>query len=983
MDIKFYCPHCDQKLVCEDSAAGQNIECPQCASSIAVPNAAAAEEVTPQEPLVSEPQVVDSSNQPQKRPKTNPSRKKTMRGSNPTKARSSTRRKTRVQQKSGNGLLVTAFLFIVFTGAAIFFFKDKFQSAMVDDQKIAKNNAPKVGEPLEASEEASASENNELDKSSFEEDDYSEPAVIESTAPYVKPEPVGPPEIKGVDEKVQPFLTQYCLDCHNNSKDKGELNLEELNGFHTNADTLEMWHDIYDQIKEGEMPPEEENQPSEQERKSMMAWIQKQMVAGKEDMKKATYTHLRRLNNNEYNRTVGDLLKIDTSLLDLSRNFPTDELKENFKNNGEALQVSSFHLEAYIEAAEEAINKAVYFGDKPEIQTNTFRPPYSKSNNVLKAARVLGKDKFMDLVEQRSYAFHPEQLSGVPESGYYKVTAKVQARNRKHDLNPKSFKVPQDQLLRASIVLTDPRTGDSNYFTASDRTAQEFELKDEKVMEVSGKYWIDKGYTAKIGFPNSIPFFKPAKGKFDRKKFKKFYKGRTGPFGGFLAAQDVMRDHGPVVRVFEYKIEGPFYDEWPIASHKNLFAKKTLNEININTAIDSFASRAFRRSIKSEDTAAIKAMMKRLLSSGFTKEESIKAGLVAVLSSPQFFYLQENEGTLNDYALANRLSYFLWSSMPDKELMAYAKAGRLRHPSILEKQVIRMMKSPKIEGFINNFSDGWLQLNKLGTMPPDRKQNVDYYVNDLEHAGRQETLHFVKDLLYSNGKIRNFLNSDYTFMNRGLATFYGRKDVSSFKYNAYKKVKLSDPRRGGLLGQMSLLTATADGIDTTPVVRGAWVVENIFGEHLKEPPGVPAIEPDIRGAKTIRQLLVQHTTDKNCASCHDKIDPPGFALENFDHVGRWRDNYNENRKKMQVMPVDASGRMARGQRFDDIVDFKKILISKQDVFTQALTTKLLTYALGREVRSFEKAKVASIGRRKENFRDLVMAVVKSDLFRRK
>ncbi|MDD7986184.1 DUF1592 domain-containing protein [Lentisphaera marina] len=978
MEVKFFCPHCEQKLACDSNVAGKEIQCPQCTNAITVPM-----------PSVQEPEVQEATEFTplEESPQRKPSRKKTMRGTN-SKQRSSTKRRMRPKQKSGNGIFVVLGVFAILIVSAVFIFKDDLEAAINGGQRIAEKASSQTEVGLEGEKsypELDVDKPEEVkqdDQEIIEEGPYVE-QVIESTVPFLKPEPVGPPVITGVDEKVKPFLTQYCLDCHNNSKDKGEINLELLNGFHTNADTLEMWHDIYDQIKEGEMPPEEENQPSDQERKNIMAWIQAQMIAGKEDMKKATYTHLRRLNNDEYNRTIGDLLKIDTSLLNLSRNFPTDERKENFKNNGEALQVSAFHLEAYIEAAEEAINKAVYFGDKPEVVTNTFRPPYSKSNNVLKAARVLGKDKFIDLVEQRSYAFHPDQLSGVPESGYYKVTAKVQARNRKHDLNPKAFSVPKDQLLRASIVLTDPRTGDSNYFTASDRTAQEFELKDEKVMEVSGKYWIDKGYTAKIGFPNSIPFFKPAKGKIDRKKFKKFFKGRKGAFGGFLGGQDVMRDHGPVVRVFEYKIEGPFYDEWPIASHKNLFAKKTLNEININTAIDSFANMAFRRSIKSEDTLAIKAMMKRLLSSGFTKEESLKAGLVAVLSSPQFFYLQENEGRLNDYSLANRLSYFLWSSMPDKELMAYAKAGKLRHPSVLEKQVIRMMKSPKIEGFINNFSDGWLQLNKLGTMPPDRKLNVDYYVNDLEHAGRQETLHFVKDLLYSNGKINNFLNSDYTFMNRGLATFYGRKDASSFKYNSYKKVKLSDPRRGGLLGQMSLLTATADGIDTMPVIRGAWVVENIFGEHLKEPPGVPAIEPDIRGAKTVRQLLIQHTTDKNCASCHDKIDPPGFALENYDHVGRWRDNYNENRKKMQLMPVDASGRMSSGKRFDDIVDFKKILMSKQDVFANALTTKLLTYGLGREVRSFEQHKVTGIARSKKNFRDLIVAVVKSEMFQRK
>ena len=807
---------------------------------------------------------------------------------------------------------------------------------------------------------------------------------LSNSGPVIKSDPFFASNIK-------PFMNQYCSDCHNNKKQKGKLNLEPVHRFEANLESIDLWQEMYNQLEEGEMPPEDETQPSKQEKDKIMLWISTQIDSKREEMKNEAFTHLRRLNKFEYNRTVSDLLKIDTSLKSLSRNFPEDDLKENLKNNGEALQVSDFHMAAYIEAAEEAVDLAIHFGDKPNKRLSTYLPPYKKSNNVLKAARAIGKNKFMDLVEQRSFVFHPEQEIGVPESGYYKVTAKVQSRNRRHELSPKGFPVDQNQPLRASIVLTDPSSGDANYFTASDRTAEEFELDDEKTVEISGKYWIKKGYTAKVGFPTSVPAFKPAKRQgIDQKKFKKFFKTK-GAYAGFLNSQRVMQDHGPVIRVFDVKIEGPFYDEWPIASHQNLFGNKTLEQINLNETIDSFAAKAFRRPIQSDDTVLIKKMMKNLATNGYTKEEALKAGLVAVLCSPQFFYLRENKGNLDNYALASRLSYFLWSTMPDEELMASAKTGKLSNPDELKRQTLRMIKNPKIDGFVNNFADGWLELNKLGSMPPDRKTNADYYLNDLETAGRQETIYFIKDLLVNNGKTSNMLNSNYTFMNRGLAIFYGHKNAQSFAYDDYIKTKITDPRRGGLLGQMSLLTATANGVDTTPIVRGVWVIENLLGEHLEAPTDVPAVEPDVRGAKTLRQLLEKHRTDKNCYACHKKIDPPGFALESFDHIGRWRKIYNEHLSAKESkqsgievrLPVDSKGEMSDGQKFNGIVEFKKILMSKKDQFNNTLAKKLLAYSTGREIRTFEQSAVEELVKNQDNFRDLMLSIVKSEMFRRK
>ena len=267
--------------------------------------------------------------------------------------------------------------------------------------------------------------------------------------------------------------------------------------------------------------------------------------------------------------------------------------------------------------------------------------------------------------------------------------------------------------------------------------------------------------------------------------------------------------------------------------------------------------------------------------------------------------------------------------MPDEELMAAAKAGKLSNSEELERQALRMIKSPKIYGFVvtsRMAGYSWMSLELC-------LQTVNQYgcVNDLENAGRQETVHFVKYLLATNGKLSDFLNSDYTFMNKGLAKFYGYKNLDSFGYDTYTKTKINDPRRGGLLGHMSLLTATANEVDTTPIIRGVWVIENLFGEHLEAPPGIAAVEPDVRGAKTIRDLLEKHRTDKNCYACHKKIDPPGFALENFDHIGRWRNVYNEHldsraSKKVgieQKLSVDSKGEMSNGQNSMVLLSLKR------------------------------------------------------------
>ncbi len=291
--------------------------------------------------------------------------------------------------------------------------------------------------------------------------------------------------------------------------------------------------------------------------------------------------------------------------------------------------------------------------------------------------------------------------------------------------------------------------------------------------------------------------------------------------------------------------------------------------------------------------------------------EAYADGLKAVLCSPNFLYLDEPaSGRLSSYALASRLSYFLWSSMPDAELLKLADADKLQNPNVLEAQVERMLNDPKSAAFVDGFLESWLTLRDLGSMPPDRGQFTAFYHYDLKSAMREETRLFTRHLLTENLSVDHFLDADFTFINRPLAKLYGLKTPEG---SGFERVELPDGRRGGLLGQAAILTVSANGIETSPVVRGVWLLDNILGTPPSPPPpDVEPLDPDVRGTTTIRERLNKHRSSASCADCHRKIDPLGFALENFDPIGRWRDTYGKNTK------IDASGELPNGKSFQDV-----------------------------------------------------------------
>jgi hypothetical protein len=419
--------------------------------------------------------------------------------------------------------------------------------------------------------------------------------------------------------------------------------------------------------------------------------------------------------------------------------------------------------------------------------------------------------------------------------------------------------------------------------------------------------------------------------------------------------------------------------------------------------IRSFVERAYRRPVGDAQVKPIINLFNQQFAMGRGFARAMLSAYTAVLTSPGWLYVQELPGKLDDYALATRLSLFLWNSEPDRELRSLASAGRLHESAVLKAQTDRLLSDSRSRRFIEAFTDYWLDLRKIDDSSPSTTLYSDYELDDpLKLAAVEETRLFVQELFNQDLPARTIVNSDFTFLNERLAKHYGIPGVAGAEM---RKVALpKDSVRGGLMTQASVLKVTANGTTTSPVVRGVWIMERILGFHTEPPPGVPAIEPDIRGAVTIRQQLDKHRADTMCASCHRKIDPPGFALESFDVMGGWRDHYRAFADGVKPepgiglsgqpfafhygLPVDSAGTLPNGRSFKDIREFKQILLDHEErTVARTLVGQLAVYATGAPISFSDRKQVEQILDKTRDsgygVRDIVHGIVESDLFQYK
>jgi hypothetical protein len=466
------------------------------------------------------------------------------------------------------------------------------------------------------------------------------------------------------------------------------------------------------------------------------------------------------------------------------------------------------------------------------------------------------------------------------------------------------------------------------------------------------------------------------------------------------------------------EVQGPIYDQWPPAGHKLLFGDLPIKDparsgdvvqidaknphADAERLLRSFMNQSYRRPVQDAELRRFLAVIDAAVKSGDGFADAMSAGYGAVLCSPDFVCLEEKPGRLDDFAIASRLSFFLWNSAPDAELRKLATDGQLHQPQVLRAQVERLLNDSRSRRFVDAFLDYWLDLRKIVATAPDGTLYPDYYLDDLlTESSEQETQLFFDDLVRHDLPVRNIVASDFSYLNERLATHYGIPGVDGV---ALRRTKLpQDSIRGGLLTQASVLKVTANGTTTSPVVRGAWVMERMLGKPPPPPPpNVPAIEPDIRGATTIRAQLEKHRSLATCAACHAKIDPAGFALESFDVMGGWRDHYRvmgegqpvagigHNGQKFafhQGPAVDSSSVLPDGRKFQDIRELKKLLLADQRQIARNLVGQLIVYSTGSPVRFGDRPQVEAIldrtAKTEYGIRSLIAELVQSELFQMK
>jgi hypothetical protein len=801
---------------------------------------------------------------------------------------------------------------------------------------------------------------------------------------------------------VKNFLSTYCIECHGPEKQKGDRRFDELLLPAADEDTLIDLKDMMDQLHLGDMPPEKAKQPSLAEQKAFLDQVILELARGRENLAGTGGSAvLRRLNRREYLNTVGDLFGLNMAAFDPTTNFPRDQSEEHMDNLGDVLQTSGYLLDQYLEAADLVVEKAFAAQKQPAEQSwhfrGNFKPqqemgrPHSRLNNAF-----IGLYECMDTPHHEGgFGFISDFQQGVPVDGIYEIRVLAQAMNRVHQYDPKIFGTDSREPLRLGLVPGDAKAGPLYHPQPLQPMLAEVALADGDPAWHTMRVWLDAGHTPRFVFPNGsrsarnswvkIVEYHKDKWPADAKR-----EGKNGL--GIVENRiiSVVEGKVPHIRIHEVKIRGPLAVATPPSSVRAFDGETALAPEAMRQVLYSFADRAYRRPATKDEVDRLMRVAEQRIAAGRSPQEGLKDALKAALSSPSFLYLSQDTAAvadrdqkarprLNGYALASRLSYFLWSAPPDAELLQLAASGELTKPDILTAQTRRLLASPRSDAFVSGFLDSWLHLRSLGSTPPDRRNFEHYYSKGLEPAFKTETRLFFRDLIERDAPIRNFLDCDYGFINQPLASHYGLGDLGDpARAHEFRKVSFPDSRRGGLLGMGAVLTVTANGIETSPVVRGVFVLENILGTPPPPPPDdVPAIDPDVRGAKSIRELVSKHRESPNCYSCHQKIDPLGFALENFDPIGGWRTSYGKT-------PIDSAGELPSGEKFSDVAGLKKILVKRQDLFAHMLTDRLLTYACGRRIGALDQPIVekivADLPGRQHGLRSLIEAVVTSEPF---
>ncbi len=811
--------------------------------------------------------------------------------------------------------------------------------------------------------------------------------------------------VASVPAPLARLFRQHCAQCHDKAARSGGLDLAALSFDLSNRAIREQWIRIHDRVEKGEMPPKP-GAFSPARRAELLKLLGAQLhAADQAEINAAGRGPLRRLNRDEYEQNLRDLLQLPH--LDIRDQLPADREAYHFNKVSETLDMSRVQLMAYLDAAEVALQQAMVKTAQPPApmkyravgkQLSFVRSIVGEKQSMFFARNSVGidsnekgeeADPTVEMAMFRSpgwpYAIYPKKLV-TPAAGAYRVrfSARAVLQQPGFALKPATQPVPMTFRSRRP----------TNHDIAEDvksvggildiqPNAQPGAGVYETVVQLGAGQTIEYGL---LGLPVPQP---------DAGGITAAYRFPPFPEGG-----------QPGIAFQWMEVEGPLAPEtWPPVSHRVLFDDLGVEVKSANPTQD--AKRLLRRFIKlaarepapEEAVAKFEALTLSRLNGGASLADALLSGYKAFLCSDLFLYLREPALANDQFAVANRLSHFLTDTRPDATLLELARQGKLRNAAVLRRETDRLIAGEGFQRFVTHFTDYWLSLRELRRDDPDIRLYPEYRLDDyLVESMGLETRAFFAAMVRENLPATTLIEADFTFANDRLARHYGLPAMAG---SHVRKVALpKGSPYGGLLTQAAILKVTTNGVATSPVLRGAWVMDRLIGQPPSPPPpGVPAVEPDIRGAKSMRDLLALHTKSASCASCHAKFDPVGLALENFDVMGRWRVNYRGLEAGERISgidrsghdfsytiagAVDSSGRLADGREFKDVHALKAIFKANPRQLARNLLHQFTVYATGAPVRFADRREIESIldACAKDGYRvrDLLHALAQSKIF---
>ena len=846
------------------------------------------------------------------------------------------------------------------------------------------------------------------------------------------------------DSKIPAFLDRHCTECHDATDKKGDLDLTSLASLTKDPASFPRWIKVFDRILSGEMPPpKKKSPPAEADRRAVLNALKSGIIAAESSVRPSAEgrTRIRRLTRVEYEHTVRDLFSMPG--IALKDDLPADGSAHGFDTNADALDLSHVNLAKYMDAADKVLDLAI--ATRPEAPTVRKRRISLMNRGgfvahvVMNGDGVLLRDMKPDPAFPAAGTFNHIDQGAHESIGTFDTGSTVGLfRHEDESLSPYFMEhvtiYPGLYRVRTSLWSFHWEKGEVQ--PARDTGAGRL-----SVVQLTGDGRGGGHPSYLLGYFDA-PSLQPTEHELvtwlNHNELIGFNTASLAPVANYSRKGRAMAFSGPGIAVDWLEIEGPLHDSWPPASHRRLFGDLPIDqhskesntkpplrkkvrqlgagmnrpdpEVGLWTVrserpledahmlLSRFLPQAFRRPITDDDAQRYVSLVKVRLEAGESFETAMRWAYRAALCSPNFLYHVEPDNRLDDHGLANRLAYFLWRSLPDPALREKAITGNLRSGTVLSEEVNRLLSDPRSDRFVTDFLGQWLRLREIAATDPDKKLYPEFssYLQDSMVA---ETRAYFRELLEKDLSPSHLIASDFAMLNGKLGELYGIDGVSGPQI---RRVTLPEGSlRGGFITQASLLKITANGTTTSPVPRGNFVTDRLLGVPVEPPPpNVPAVEPDVSGTNTIRELLEKHRNDTNCASCHAKLDPPGFALEAFDVIGGQRIRYRAMgegdpapRGRIDPFipiafklgkPVETQGQLPDGQSFTDINALRELLKREPRTLSRNLVRRFITYATGRPLNFADRdavdAIVADAERSGGGVRSLLNATVRSPLF---